>query len=167
MGEFKQSNNCTFATNIVMNPRLLIFISFLLPGTLLAQTAYNFKISTDRMLFHDLVDKQQKAMLNERDSLKLSPDDAINLEVRDVFIRQVDELQEKIESDTALTGQVKVKSLKSLETLLKGYNRYRDKKGLPDIHGTRVVQGLHGSAHTRPKRPEHRTGNCPERLWGG
>ena len=78
-----------------MNPRLLIFISFLLPGTLLAQTAYNFKISTDRMLFHDLVDKQQKAMLNDKDSLKLSPDDAINLQVADVFLRQVDELQEK------------------------------------------------------------------------
>ena len=62
-----------------MNPRLLIFVTLLLPGALMAQTAYNFKISTDRMLFHDLVDKQQKAMLNERDSLKLSTDDAINL----------------------------------------------------------------------------------------
>ncbi|HUQ64669.1 MAG TPA: hypothetical protein VM101_00840 [Flavitalea sp.] len=114
-----------------MNPRLLILISLLIPGTILAQTAYNFKIATDRMLFHDLVDKQQKAMLNERDSLKLSPDDAVNLQVGDVFIRQVDELQEKIESDTTLTGQVKVKSLKSLETLLKNYNRFRDKKDYP------------------------------------
>jgi len=102
-----------------------------MPGTLLAQTAYTFKISTERMLFHDQVDKQQKAMLNDRDSLKLSPDDAINLQVGDVFIRQVDELQEKIESDTTLSGQVKVKSLKSLETLLKGYNRFRDKKDYP------------------------------------
>jgi hypothetical protein len=83
------------------------------------------------MLFHDQVDKQQKAMLNDQDSLKLSPDDAINLQVGDVFIRQVDELQEKIESDTTLSGQVKVKSLKSLETLLKGYNRFRDKKDYP------------------------------------
>src|SRR5690349_5072323 len=124
-------NNCTFTINIIMNPRLLIFITILLPGSLLAQTSYNFKIATDRMLFHDLVDKQQKAMLNEKDSLKLSPDDAVNLQVADVFIRQVDELQEKIESDTTLTGQVKVKSLKSLETLLKGYNRYRDKKDYP------------------------------------
>ena len=131
MRHFERVNNCTFTINIIMNPRLLIFISFLLPGTLLAQTAYNFKISTDRMLFHDLVDKQQKAMLNDKDSLKLSPDDAINLQVADVFLRQVDELQEKTESDTTLTGQVKVKSLKSLETLLKGYNRYRDKKDYP------------------------------------
>ena len=121
MRHFERMNNCTFTLNIIMNPRLLIFISILLPGTLLAQTAYNFKIATDRMLFHDLVDKQQKAMLNEKDSLKLSPDDAVNLQVADVFIRQVDELQEKIESDTTLTGQVKVKSLKSLETLLKRY----------------------------------------------
>src|SRR5678816_3073245 len=102
MRQFKRMNNCTFDRNIIMIPRLLIFICLLLPGTLLAQTAYTFKISTDRMLFHDLVDKQQKAMLNDRDSLKLSPDDAVNLQVGDVFIRQVDELQEKIESDTCL-----------------------------------------------------------------
>jgi hypothetical protein len=131
MRHFERLNNCTFTINIIMNPRLLLLISILIPGALLAQTAYNFKIATDRMLFHDLVDKQQKAMLNEKDSLKLSPDDAINLQVADVFLRQVDELQEKIESDTSLTGQVKVKSLKSLETLLKGYNRYRDKKDYP------------------------------------
>ena len=124
-------NNYTFDRNIIMIPRLLIFICLLMPGTLLAQTAYTFKISTERMLFHDQVDKQQKAMLNDHDSLKLSPDDAINLQVGDVFIRQVDELQEKIESDTTLSGQVKVKSLKSLETLLKGYNRFRDKKDYP------------------------------------
>ena len=61
----------------------------------------------------------------------ISNDDAVNLEVTDVFIRQVDEMQEKIESDTSATGQVKVKSLKSLETVLKGYNRYRNKKDYP------------------------------------
>jgi hypothetical protein len=114
-----------------MNPRLLILIISLLPGALLAQTAYNFKIATDRMLFHDLVDKEQRGLLNERDSIKVSTDDAVNLQVGDVFIRQVDELQQKIEADTSLTGQVKVKSLKSLETMLKGYNRNRNKKDFP------------------------------------
>src|SRR5678815_5508217 len=103
MRQFKRMNNYTFDRNNIMIPRLLIFICLLMPGTpLLAQTAYTFKISTERMLFHDQVDKQQKAMLNDHDSLKLSPDDAINLQVGDVFIRQVDELQEKIESDTCL-----------------------------------------------------------------
>ncbi len=103
----------------------------LLPATLLSQNANSFKIPTDRMLFHDLVDRQQKLLLEDRDSLRISNDDAVNLEVTDVFIRQVDEMQQKIESDTATTGQVKVKSLKSLETVLKGYNRFRNKKDYP------------------------------------
>jgi hypothetical protein len=114
-----------------MNPRLLIFTILLLPASLLAQTAYNFKISTDRMLFHDLVDRQQKVLLEDRDSLRISTDDAVNLEVTDVLIRQVDEMQEKTETDTTTTGQEKVKTLKSLETLLKGYNRNRNKKDYP------------------------------------
>jgi len=54
-------NNRNFVFNIIMNPRLLILIISLLPGTLLAQTAYNFKIATDRMLFHDLVERNRGA----------------------------------------------------------------------------------------------------------
>jgi hypothetical protein len=114
-----------------MNPRLFILIILLLPGAIHAQNAYNFKISTDRMLFHDLVDKEQKALLNEKDSIKVSTDDAVNLQVGDVFIRQVDELQQHIEMDTSLNGQMKVKALKSLETMLRGYNRFRNKKDYP------------------------------------
>jgi hypothetical protein len=114
-----------------MNPRLLILVVLFHPWTLPAQTAYKFKIPTERMLFHDLVDHQQKALLNKNDSLKLSPDDAVNLQVGDVLLRQVDELQEQIELDSSLNGQMKVKSLKSLETLLKTYIRFKDKKDFP------------------------------------
>ena len=53
-----------------MNPRLLIIVILLLPATLLAQNANSFKIPTDRMLFHDLVDRQQKILLEDRDSLQ-------------------------------------------------------------------------------------------------
>ena len=111
MRDVRTHNNCKFVFNIIMNPRLFIFIFLLLPGAIYAQNAYNFKISTDRMLFHDLVDKEQKALLNEKDSIKVSTDDAVNLQVGDVFIRQVDELQQQIEMDTGLNGQMKVKSL--------------------------------------------------------
>src|SRR5690606_10711109 len=83
------------------------------------------------MLFHDLVDKQQQRLLSQDGSLKLSEDESVNLQVADVLIRQVDQLQEDIESDSLLAGQEKVKSLKSLETLLKGYNRYRNGKDFP------------------------------------
>ena len=83
------------------------------------------------MLFHDLVDKQQRFLLDENDSIKLSGDETINLAVADVFIRQVDEMQQKIEMDSTLTGQVKVKALKSLETMLNRYNRTKGTKDCP------------------------------------
>lgn len=114
-----------------MNPRLLTIVLFLLPCALFSQMAYTFKIATDRMLFHDLVDKQQKNLLNKKDSLKLSDDESINLQVSDVLLRQVDELQEQIESDSTINSQVKIKSLKSLETMLKGYSRSNGRKDFP------------------------------------
>lgn len=120
----------TFAL-YTMNKRLLTLLLFILPCALFSQTAYNFRIATDRMLFHDLVDKQQKMLLNEDDSLKLSTDETINLQVSDVLIRQIDEMQRKIEMDTTISGQVKVKSLKSIETLLNRYNRGRGSKDCP------------------------------------
>lgn len=114
-----------------MNIRLLTIVLFLLPCALFSQMAYTFKIATDRMLFHDLVDKQQKNLLNKKDSLKLSDDESINLQVSDVLLRQVDELQEQIESDSTINSQVKIKSLKSLETMLKGYSRSNGRKDFP------------------------------------
>jgi hypothetical protein len=114
-----------------MNKRLLTLLFTFLPGLLFAQKAYTFKIPTDRMLFHDLVDKQQRLLLNENDSLELSGDESINLQVADVLIRQVDEMQQKIEMDSSLNGQMKVKALKSIETLLNRYNRSRGSKDCP------------------------------------
>ncbi|MEO8583069.1 MAG: hypothetical protein ABI415_04680 [Flavitalea sp.] len=116
-----------------MNNRLLsLCIIFLLCAAVArAQTAYTFKIATDRMLFHDQVDKQQKQLLDKEGEIKLSDDESVNLQVGDAVIRQVDDLQEKIELDSTLTGQVKVKSLKSIETLLHGFNINKNKKDFP------------------------------------
>lgn len=114
-----------------MNPRLLVLLIFLLPAVLRAQTSYTFKIATDRMLFHDQVDRQQKQLAGKDGIFNLSGDESVNLQLADVLIRQVDELQEKIELDSAVTGQVKVKSLKSLETMLKLFNQDKNKKDFP------------------------------------
>lgn len=114
-----------------MNPRLITFVLLLLPGALISQTAYTFKIATDRMLFHDLVDEQQKNIFSKKDSLRLTPDESINFHVEDVLIRRVDELQQDIESDSGLSGQVKVKSLKALENMLRGFNMNKNKKDFP------------------------------------
>src|SRR5690606_13377025 len=107
--------------NSIMNPRLLTILLLMLPCAVMSQTSYPFKIATVRMLFHDMIDNQQKLLLDKNDSLKLSNDETINLQVADVLLRQVDELQEKIELDSTLTSQEKVKSLKGIETMLKGY----------------------------------------------
>ncbi|MEP7259159.1 MAG: hypothetical protein ABI687_12230 [Flavitalea sp.] len=116
-----------------MGIRLLIicWLSFLLSENIFGQTLYSFKISTDRMLFHDLVDKQQKQLFQKDGSFRFSADESVNLQVADVLIRRVDALQEKLESDTLMSGQLKVKSLKSLETLLKGFNQHKNKKDFP------------------------------------
>jgi len=83
------------------------------------------------MLFHDLVDKQQKQFTLKDSAFHLSDDESVNLQLADVLIRQVDELQESIELDSTLSGQVKVKSLKNLETLLKNFGMNVNKKDFP------------------------------------
>lgn len=110
---------------------ILPVVLFILPISVLAQTSYTFRIPTERMLFHDLVDKQQRRMADSTGNFHVIEDESINLQVADVMLRQVDDMQKKIEADTALSGQVKVKYLKSLETLLKGYNLNRGKKDFP------------------------------------
>lgn len=114
-----------------MNPRLLIVLLFLLPVAAMAQTSYKFKVATERMLFHDLVDKQQSNLFDTKDTLELSDNEAINNHVEDVLVREIDEMQEQIELDSAINGQVKVKSLKSLETMLRGYAQNKGKKDYP------------------------------------
>ncbi len=101
-----------------------------------AQTsAYPFPVQQDRMLWHDNIDKEQKRLLSldgkGDDSIKLSKDETINLEIEDALIRQVDELQKQIEEDSTLAGQAKIKYLKALASMLKGYNDNCRKRDFP------------------------------------
>lgn len=117
--------------------RFLLFpLSLLLPRILSAQTVTpQYKIQLERKLWHDNIDKEQKRLLaldgNPDEFIQVSKDDNINLQIADVMIRQVDLLQEKIEMDSALSGQTKIKNLRSLETMLKGYNNNFRKKDFP------------------------------------
>jgi hypothetical protein len=110
-----------------MNKPLLICCFSLICAVSFAQTSYTFKISTDRMLFHDHVDKQQKRLFDKQSA----GDESIQLQVTDAMGRRIDGIQESIESDTVLNRQMKVKYLKSLEVLLKGYVENRNKKDFP------------------------------------
>jgi hypothetical protein len=108
----------------------------LINGLAYAQpNSYPFKVQQDRLLWHDNVDKEQRRLLaldgKPDDSISLSKDENINLEIADALIRQVDQLQEQIEMDSLLNGQGKIKYLRSLESMLKGYNNNCRKKDFP------------------------------------
>ena len=101
-----------------------------------AQTANtSFKIQQERKLWHDNIDKEQKRLLGldgkQDDAIQVSKDENINLQIADVMIRQVDLLQQKIETDSSLNGQMKIKNLRSLETMIRGYNNNYRKKDFP------------------------------------
>lgn len=95
----------------------------------LAQTsAYPYKVAQDRMLWHDNVDNEQRRLLaiggGKGDSIiKLSKDENVNLQVTDALIRQVDDMQERIEFDSTLNTNTKKRYLKGLQTLLEEYTR--------------------------------------------
>lgn len=115
---------------------LLVPYSLLSCMHLYAQTANpNFKIQQERKLWHDNIDREQKRLLaldgKADDIIQASKDDNINLGIADVMIRQVDLLQEKIETDSTLTGQMKIKNLRSLESMIKGYNNHYHQRDFP------------------------------------
>lgn len=115
---------------------LLIPLTLLLAKPSSAQTANPpFKIQQERKLWHDNIDKEQKRLLaldgKADDIIQASKDENVNLQIADVMIRQIDLLQEKIELDSMLSGQVKIKNLRSLETMIRGYNNNFRKKDFP------------------------------------
>jgi hypothetical protein len=115
---------------------LLIPLTLLLARPTSAQTANPaFKIQQERKIWHDNIDKEQKRLLaldgKADDVIQVSKDENVNLQIADVMIRQIDLLQEKIELDSTLSGQIKIKNLRSLETMIRGYNNNFRKKDFP------------------------------------
>ena len=115
---------------------LLIPLTLLLATPTSAQTANPpFKVQQERKIWHDNIDKEQKRLLaldgKADDIIQASKDENVNLQIADVMIRQIDQLQEKIELDSTLSGQTKIKNLRSLETMIRGYNNNFRKKDFP------------------------------------
>jgi hypothetical protein len=108
-------------------------VSFLLSLLLLqmaqaqTQSAKPFKVAMERMLWHDNIDKQQKHLIAPNTS-KSTIDESVNLQINDALQRRIDELQQRIETDSTLSGQGKIKYLRSLGYILQGYNDNRNKK---------------------------------------
>ena len=90
--------------------------------------AYPYKVAQDRMLWHDNVDKEQQRLVilggGKYDSLiRLSKDETINYQVTDALVRQIDDIQQQIEFDSALNTNNKKKYLRALEFLLRGFHQ--------------------------------------------
>ncbi len=98
-------------------------------------TAYGFHPDQSRIFFHEKVDREQerlKALDGKKDdAITLSPDETINGQIYYALITRVDNLQEKIEADTVLGNQAKVKCIRGLESMLNGYNTYARRKDFP------------------------------------
>ncbi|RPD48212.1 hypothetical protein [Paracnuella aquatica] len=95
-----------------------------------------FKADIKRQLFHDYVDREQKAALaadGKADALlAASADDEINYLVTEALTTTTDRLQQQIEQDSAFTHTQKVAYIRGLEVLLKRFNTgYRSRRFLP------------------------------------
>ena len=96
----------------------------------------------NRELFHDYIDAQQKNVLRsdgKNDNMFTpSADDEINFLLTQAVVKNIDDLQCKIEMDSSMKDQVKVRYLRGIESLLKSFisntaNRKFSPLILPDI----------------------------------
>ncbi len=83
------------------------------------------KIDIRRVKLHEDIDKQQERILEadgKKDNLVTAVrDEDINLLITDLLVRQVNLLQDSIESNARLDHRLKVKYLTGVEHMLKGY----------------------------------------------
>ena len=77
----------------------------------------------NRELFHDYIDAQQRNVLKSdgKNDNQFTPskDDEINFLLTQSLVKNIDELQCKIERDSTIKDQVKVRYLRGVESLLK------------------------------------------------
>jgi hypothetical protein len=118
--------------------RSLVAVSFLgVSVRSLAQpNSYPYKVAQDRMIWHDRVDQAQQRLIvlgnGKNDSvIRLTKDDAINLQITDALCRGVDDLQQEIEFDSTLNTNGKKRYLRGLEDMLTGFERAYQAKQIP------------------------------------
>ena len=117
---------------MISTPRYLILLLGLLAfKPLMAQAedpdpVKDLKPPKNRELFHDFVDKQQKDILRSDgkadNEFRPSSDDEINFVLTRAVTTKVDWVQYRVEKDTSLSSQAKIKYLRGLENVLKYFN---------------------------------------------
>jgi len=117
---------------MIATPKYLVLLTGLLAfQPLLAQAedpdpVKDLKPPKNRELFHDFVDKQQRDILKSDgkadEEFKPSSDDDVNFLLTRAATANVDWVQYRIEKDTTLNSQAKIKYLRGLENLLKYFS---------------------------------------------
>lgn len=106
-----------------------------------AQTsAPPFKIAMQRVLWHENIDKQQIRIYASIS--KTVTDESVALQITDAIGRQVDELQEQLESDSLLINMAKIKYLRIVESTLQQYGNRQGKKDFPASSAPALIKGL-------------------------
>src|SRR5882724_11758596 len=120
---------------------ILLFLSWM-PCHGQTQTPYAFKVPLDRMMWHENIDKQQKRLVQDDGTVRVSADESINLQTADAIVRQVNEIQEQIEEDSTLSSQGKIKYLRCLDYMLQGYADNMNKRDFPPTIAPALVKAF-------------------------
>lgn len=103
------------------------------------------KIPISRQGFHDQIDKEQGVALRfnakAEGKVTVSNDENINLQVTDALVRQVDALQEQIETDRSLDHRLKTKYLSGIIQMMKSYNHDRKYNKIDPGMAVQMVKG--------------------------
>jgi hypothetical protein len=105
-----------------------VFCLFTFAAAQAQPNSYPYKVAQDRMLWHDKVDKEQQRLFllggSKDDSvMRLTRDEAVNLQITDALGRRVDELQQQIEFDSTLNTNGKKRYLRGLTDVLSGFDK--------------------------------------------
>jgi hypothetical protein len=96
------------------------------------------------MIWHDRVDREQQRLVvmgsGKSDSvIRLTKDDAVNLQITDALCRQVDDLQQQIELDSTLNTNGKKRYLRGLEAMLTGFEKEYQARQIPAVMAPDLV----------------------------
>lgn len=118
----------------------------ILPGVVVLLTIASLNVSAQttampaykivrNSLWHDKIDLEQAKMLKldgkDDGVVTITRDETINHQIEYALIKGVDDLQEKIENDSTLDNNNKIKYLRGVETLVKGYNSTYQRQDYP------------------------------------
>lgn len=106
------------------------------------QVAASYQIAKERSLWHDNIDKAQQKLEQQFIRARNGVDTSLKLQIEDAMVRRVDDIQQNIELDSTLNNQGKIKYLRTLEYMVRGYNDRRGKKDFPAAIAPALVKGF-------------------------